>query len=289
MLNIGEAFYQLKAKLIVLYDEREAAAIAHEVLEHITGMGKTDRLVRKDKLFSDDQEQFFYTAIQELVAGKPLQYVTNSAWFLGNKYYVDPAVLIPRPETEELVLWVVEYALRTADKGESLKILEIGTGSGCIPISLKEKLPRASITSCDVSAAALQVARKNADLIGVNVDFVQLDFLNKTTWNNLASYDIIVSNPPYIPLSERERLHINVREYEPATALFVPHDDALVFYDAIATFAKAHLRSGGSMFFEIDNGHAIETRDLFMDHGFKTVELRRDMFGNDRMLFVAGN
>lgn len=289
MLSIGDAFYQLKSRLTGLYDEREAAAIAHEVLEHITGMGKTDRLVKKDQLFSDDQEQLFYTASQELVAGKPVQYVTNSAWFLGNRYHVDPAVLIPRPETEELVLWVVEYALRTADKGESIKILEIGTGSGCIPISLKQKLPKASVTSCDVSATALEVARKNADSIGVDVDFVQLDFLNKTTWNDLAYYDIIVSNPPYIPLSERERLHINVREYEPATALFVPHDDALIFYDAIATFAKAHLRSGGAMFFEIDNGHAIETRDLFKDHGFKTAELRKDMFGNDRMLFVVGN
>ncbi len=289
MLSIGEAFYQLKAELIVLYDEREAAAIAHEVLEHITGMNRTDRLVKKDLPLSEREEHDFNSATEALVSGKPLQYVTNSAWFLGNKYYVDPAVLIPRPETEELVLWVVEYALHTADKGESLKVLEIGTGSGCIPISLKEKLPAASVTSCDVSAAALQVARKNAESIGVDVDFVLLDFLNKTTWNDLGNYDIIVSNPPYIPVSERERLHINVREYEPATALFVPHDDALVFYDATASFAETHLKKGGVMFFEIDNGHAIETRDLFMDHGFKIAELRKDMFGNDRMLFVAGN
>lgn len=289
MLSLGDAFYQLKAKLTGLYDEREAAAIAHEVLEHISGMTKTERLVKKELPFSEAQERDFYAASEELLSGKPLQYVSNSAWFLGNKYYVDPAVLIPRPETEELVLWVVEYALRLAEKGEGLKILDIGTGSGCIPISLKQRLPAAAVTSCDISAAALEVARKNAASIGVEVDIVLSDFLNKTNWNGFSDYDIIVSNPPYIPVSERERLHINVREYEPATALFVPHDDALVFYDAIAVFAKRHLKAGGAMFFEIDNGHAIETRGVFKDHGYATAELRKDMFGNDRMLFVAGN
>ncbi|MBL7692987.1 MAG: peptide chain release factor N(5)-glutamine methyltransferase [Flavipsychrobacter sp.] len=289
MLSIGDAFYRLKAELTGLYDEREAAAIAHEVLEYISGMTKTERLVKKELLFTEGQERAFYAASQELISGKPLQYVTNSAWFLGNKYYVDPAVLIPRPETEELVLWVVEHALQLAEKGEGLKILDIGTGSGCIPISLKQKLPAASVTSCDISAAALEVARKNATSLGVEVGLIHLDFLDKTTWDDLANYDIIVSNPPYIPASERERLHINVREYEPATALFVPHDDALVFYDAIAVFAKTHLKEGGAMFFEIDNGHAIETRDVFKDHGFANAELRKDMFGNDRMLFVAGN
>lgn len=289
MLSIGGAFYWLKEKLTGLYEEREAAAIAHEVLEHISGMKRAERLVNKNEPLTDGQERAFYVASEELISGKPLQYVTNSAWFLGNKYYVDPAVLIPRPETEELVLWVVEYALHLAEKWKNLKVLDIGTGSGCIPISLKQKLPAASVTSCDISAAALDVARKNAMSFGVEVDFVLLDFLDKTTWNGLTHYDIIVSNPPYIPVSERERLHINVREFEPATALFVPHDDAFVFYDAIAMFAKSHLTSGGAMFFEIDNGHALETRDVFIDHGFATAELRKDMFGNDRMLFVAGN
>jgi release factor glutamine methyltransferase len=252
-------------------------------------MTKTERLVKKGQALTDAQELSFYTAFEELRSGKPLQYVTNFAWFLGNKYYVDPAVLIPRPETEELVFWVVEYAVRLAERGEGLKILDIGTGSGCIPISLKQKLPAAYITSCDISAAALEVARQNTTSLGVDIHLILLDFLDSTTWGDLANYDIIVSNPPYIPVSERERLHINVREYEPATALFVPHDDALVFYGAIATFAKTHLRTGGAMFLEIDNGHAIETRDLFKDHGFETAELRKDMFGNDRMLFVAGN
>ncbi len=289
MLSIGDAFYRLKAELTGLYDEREAAAIAHEVLEHISGMTKTERLVKKGQALTDAQELSFNTAFEELRSGKPLQYVTNSAWFLGSKYYVDSAVLIPRPETEELVLWVVEYALRLAETGAGLKILDIGTGSGCISISLKSKLPSASVTSCDISALALEVAHRNAISIGVDIDFVLLDFLDKTTWDGLADYDIIVSNPPYIPVSERERLHINVREYEPATALFVPHDNALVFYDAIAVFAKTHLNKGGAMFFEIDNGHAIETRDVFIDHGFSVAELRKDMFGNDRMLFVAGN
>jgi release factor glutamine methyltransferase len=288
MLSYSQAFYALKNKLQPTYDKREAAAIAHELMGYITGLDKTQRLIHKDTIFKEAQQEDYDKATEELIAGKPIQYIKHSAWFMGYEFYVDEHVLIPRPETEELVQWIIDDNNRTLPPpfggGSEGLLLDIGTGSGCIPISLKLSLPHTDITSCDISEGAMGVATKNAARHSVNINFLQLDFLNTAQHNKLGHYDVIVSNPPYIPLSEKERLHKNVSEYEPGTALFVPDNDALVFYKAIATFGKGHLAPNGYIYCELDAAHAFETKEMFEAAGYKNVEIKKDMHGNWRML-----
>jgi release factor glutamine methyltransferase len=215
----------------------------------------------------------------ELIAGRPLQYVLGYAWFMGKRYKVNEQVLIPRPETEELVAWIIDDA---GSVNTQLNILDIGTGSGCIPIALKQALYAAAVTSCDISKGALAVAKENAANMNAGMEFIQTDFLDDTQWQLLGMYDVIVSNPPYIPIAEKDGLHANVRAYEPATALFVA-DDALVFYRAIASFGKQHLNSSGSIYCELHRDYAVATKALFEEQGY-AVELRKDMHGNWRML-----
>ncbi|MBX2907153.1 MAG: peptide chain release factor N(5)-glutamine methyltransferase [Taibaiella sp.] len=280
MHTIGSAFYDLKEGLGTLYDEREAAAIAHGAMEHITGMGKLDRLVEKKRSFTEEQELRFVDVAQQLFAGTPLQYVTGEAWFMGELYAVNEHVLIPRPETEELVQWIIN------DWGTvpSPEVLDIGSGSGCIPIALSKMLNNPRVTSCDVSADALEVAMHNAEVLGRHVEFVHVDFLDPEARSWLGMHDIIVSNPPYIPQTEADRLHVNVRAHEPALALFVPDSDPLVFYRAIAIFGKEHLKQGGAIYCELDAGHAHETAAVFRDLCYSNVELRNDLNDNPRML-----
>ncbi|MCD6013857.1 MAG: prmC [Flavipsychrobacter sp.] len=282
MLTYNQAFYQLKELLQPLYDPNEAAAISHLLLEHITGLTKMERLDKRDILFTEEQQQLFDGKAKELIRGKPIQYVTNSAWFLGKEFYVNEQVLIPRPETEELTAWITQEI--TNHKSQIINILDIGTGSGCIPISLKLALPHSNIASCDISVEALKVAQVNASRLNAAINFLQLDFLDFEEHNNLGIYDVIVSNPPYIPAEEKERLHSNVRDYEPALALFVPDNDALVFYKAIAFFGKDHLGKNGSIYCELDAAHAEECSALFEAVGYKNVEIKKDMHGNWRML-----
>jgi release factor glutamine methyltransferase len=282
MHSYGSAFYELKNKLQPLYDEREAAAMAHEILHFITGLDKTQRLLKKETVFNDRQQQQYDQATLELLKGRPLQYVTGSAWFRGKEYQVNEHVLIPRPETEELVEWIVTQISNS--KFPIPKILDIGTGSGCIPISLKLELPGPDVTSSDISSDALSVAAENAKRLHADVHFLQLDFLDASQHNKLAVYDVIVSNPPYIPEADKDSMHKNVKDHEPGIALFVPDNDALVFYRAIAAFGKAHLSSNGYIYCELDAGHALECKQLFKEAGYKDVEVRKDMHGNLRML-----
>ncbi|RYD57063.1 MAG: peptide chain release factor N(5)-glutamine methyltransferase [Sphingobacteriales bacterium] len=278
-ITYNDAFYQLLAPLKLVYDEREAAAIAHEALEHLTGLKKLDRIIKKDEQLSDKQQLQYEIMKTDLAAGKPLQYVTGTAWFMGRPFKVDSNVLIPRPETEELVSWIAGDYFK-----QSPELLDIGTGSGCIPISLKLALPDSIIYSCDVSADALAIAEENAGRLEVEVELFQLDFLNEAQREVLSAFDVIVSNPPYIPQSEAANIHTNVKDHEPHLALFVPNDDPLLFYRAIASFGKTHLKSGGAIYCELHADHAKETEELFRSKGYGDVTLRTDMHGNPRML-----
>lgn len=280
MLSLQDAFHTLRQVLYTVYDENEAAAIAHELLEHITGKNKLLRLSDKNLVFTAEQQKKFDNAKQRLLQGEPLQYITEVQWFLGNPFYVNKHVLIPRPETEELVQWIIDDGV---DK-ENQKIFDIGTGSGCIPVSLKRKLPDAVITSCDISGEALHVARQNAERLHSPVNFIQMDFLEQTNWLQLDRFDVIVSNPPYIPFSERETLDKNVRDFEPSQALFVPEDDALLFYRNIALFGKTHLSPHGAIYCEVHRDFAVNAKMLFEEMSYKQVILRKDMHGNFRML-----
>jgi release factor glutamine methyltransferase len=280
MLPYSAAFQKLKKSLTGLYDEGEATAIAHDVMEYITGYNKLQRLSEKEKLFDEGQQRQFEEAEARLLHGEPLQYITGTQWFLGRPFQVNKHVLIPRPETEELVTWVAEEWKGSTD----ISILDIGTGSGCIPISLKLLMPAAIVSSCDVSSDALETAKKNAASLGAEMNFVDIDFLNESNWQQLQKYDVIVSNPPYIPVSEQETLDKNVREFEPATALFVPDGDPLIFYRRIALFGKSHLKDGGAIYCELHRDYAEKTKGLFEQMGYTNTTLRNDMHGNMRML-----
>jgi release factor glutamine methyltransferase len=276
-MTVHEAQQQLLTSLYDLYDNREAANIADWVMEHITGMRKIDRIMHKQSPLSPDRVAKLEQYTRELLANKPVQYVLHEAWFCGMPFYVDEHVLIPRPETEELVEWVVEEA------GNKTSILDIGTGSGCIPVSLKKKLPQVKVYSCDVSSPALMVAAKNAAAQNITVHYIQADFLDASTWPRLPSVDIIVSNPPYIPNNNQHSMLPNVLAYEPHLALFVPNEDALVFYDAIARFAQQKLLPGGCIFVEIHEDLGEKTKSLFESKGF-VAEVKKDFQGKDRMV-----
>ncbi|MCW3123195.1 MAG: prmC [Flavipsychrobacter sp.] len=292
MLTYNQAFYELKEKLQPLYDEGEAAAIAHMFMEWVTGLNKLDRLAKKDKPFSKKQQETFESKGAELMEGKPIQYVTSSAWFMDREYLVNEHVLIPRPETEELVQWILADC---DERGiEKVRILDIGAGSGCISLSLFSKLEHPVVTSVDISKEALNVLQTNVEWVLTeaekskhpeNIRVLAMDFLNEATRNKeLGRYDVIVSNPPYIPKSEKKKMHANVTKYEPQIALFVPDNDALVFYKAIASFGKDHLREDGSIYCELDAAHAEKCKGLFEQEGYGSVELKKDIHGNWRML-----
>ena len=281
-MTIQQAQQQLIFQLNQVYDNREAANIADWVMERITGRKKIDRIINKQEPLQHQQIDLLEGYTSELLNHKPVQYVLHEAWFCGMLFYVDEHVLIPRPETEELVEWVVEEA-------EAGTILDIGTGSGCIPIALKKKLPRAQVYSCDVSEGALAVAQKNATAQQADIHLLQVDFLNRESWQQLPSVDIIVSNPPYIPQSDEQTMQPNVLKYEPHVALFVPNNDALLFYKAIAEFAQQKLRSGGSIYAEIHEDLGEQTKALFLSKGFSSAEIKKDMQGKDRMVKASGN
>jgi release factor glutamine methyltransferase len=275
----------LRNALTTLYDHREASNIADWIVEHITGRKKTERLIQKNKTFTPEEYTRLNQYTAELLAGRPVQYVLGETWFMGLKFYVDESVLIPRPETEELVDWVVEIqnSSRTLWDKNQKTVLDIGTGSGCIPVALKKKLPYVSITGVDISPEASMVAVRNATESNADINFITLDFLDESNWHLMPVFDIIVSNPPYIRQLERSGMAKHVVEYEPSIALFVPDEDALLFYRKIALFAKDHLAENGMIFLEINENLGSETVDLFKSHGF-TVTIRKDLQGKDRML-----
>ncbi len=280
-MTIQQAYQELSLQLSTLYEQSEAANIADWVIEYLTGKRKLDRITGKDIILNGQQRQQLGIITKKLMVHIPVQYVLNETWFAGMKFYVNEDVLIPRPETEELVEWIFTEVRNT--KYEIRKVLDIGTGSGCIPITLKKRIPELNVKALDVSEGALNVAAKNAISIGVQVYFLRLDFLDENTWSNFGKFDIIVSNPPYIKLGEACTMNVNVLEHEPHLALFVPDEDALLFYKKIAGFAKDHLAENGMIFLEINEALGKDVTELFESKGYKTV-LKKDMQGKDRMI-----
>jgi release factor glutamine methyltransferase len=280
-MTIQQASQQLLFQLYHIYEEREARNIADLVMENITEWHRIDRLMNKEVPLSQPKEQLLQQYITELMEHKPVQYVLKEAWFSGMKLYVDPSVLIPRPETEELVNWVTtDLRLPIAD----MKVIDIGTGSGCIPIALKKKLTDATIYACDISEEALEVAGKNADNQQTDIRLLQCDFLNKEERNHLPEVDVVVSNPPYIPVNEKSLIPENVTRHEPHIALFVSDDDPLQFYMAIADFARYRLSRNGSVYVEIHEDLCVAVRELFSKKGFKKIEVKKDMQDKNRMV-----
>lgn len=269
----------LRESLMQIFGEGEAATMADWVLEYLAGSKRNER-ISKNKLLSVEQSEMLDSISRRLLRHEPLQYILNEAWFCGMKFYVDDSVLIPRPETEELVEWIVSNCKFPID---SLNILDVGSGSGCIAIALKRRLGKAEIWACDVSEKALNVAKRNAKNLGASINFSQLDFLDENVHSQLPSFDIIISNPPYIPLSEKRSMHKNVTDFEPALALFVPDDDALVFYRAIAHFSQDHLHPGGAIYVEIHESQEESVKRIFEQSAYE-VELKKDLNGKFRMV-----
>lgn len=301
-MNWQEQYQHLRQSLSAVHEPGEADAMAALVVEYV-GKKKIHQL-KQEELREEDVLQIGQI-VQQLLTHRPLQYVLNEAWFYGLKFEVNESVLIPRPETEELVDWIVKEVKSGRWKVESeelntkygvqstvpaltthhspLSLLDIGTGSGCIPIALKKNLPEAEVSAVDVCSEALHTATTNAVNNETEINFQLLDFLDESKWNTLGKFDIIVSNPPYIKTTEANSMSKHVLEFEPHKALFVPDEDALVFYRKIADFATQHLQPNGAVYVEINQQLGRETAALFQQKGF-TVELRKDMSGNERMV-----
>ncbi|WP_323755227.1 peptide chain release factor N(5)-glutamine methyltransferase [Roseivirga sp.] len=267
----------LTQALKAIYDEREATNMAHLLLGHFYGLDRMAIILNNEFSLVESTESALDKAIEELNQQKPIQHILGSVEFYGCELKVNERALIPRPETEELVDWIV-----TENMVEAPFIVDIGTGTGCIPIALKKTIPNAQVAAVDASEGALNLAHENANQNGVEVDFRHLDILeNNFPFDQL---DIVVSNPPYIPESDKAKMSSNVLSFEPHLALFVENHDPLIFYRRIAELAIQHLKVGGMLYFEIHERFGKEMIKLVEDIGFTKVLLKKDLQGKDRML-----
>jgi len=277
-------FKQIVNRLTALYDEREASSIVKMLLEESFGLSFVDVCLGALDRLSDDEKESLEAKIMQLEEGEPVQYVIGHADFYGRKFAVEPGVLIPRPETEELVTWIKEESkdIRGNRNGKKY-LLDVGCGSGCISVSLALELPDTDVSAWDISDTALRVTRKNAKALGASVDIYMQDALNAPD-SDRDLWNVIVSNPPYICAKEAENMERNVLEHEPHEALFVPDADPLLFYRAIAEYGTHALCRGGRLYFEINRAYGKETIDMLKALGYSDIELRKDAFGNDRMV-----
>ncbi|HEK21878.1 MULTISPECIES: peptide chain release factor N(5)-glutamine methyltransferase [unclassified Mucilaginibacter] len=284
MKTIKDVLLSFKNNLQNLYSYNEALAIAMLVLEDLTGMQRSRlKAFEQDELSGEILEKI-YPILEELKTGKPVQYILGTAEFYGLTFLVNPATLIPRPETEELVEWIL--ASKKSKVQETISVLDIGTGTGCIAVSLKKHLNNAWLSAIDISEQALNTARKNANLNQVDVSFIQGDILNIKQDHELSGnqFDVIVSNPPYVTGTDKVLMHSNVLNFEPHAALFVTDDEPLLFYKAIVRFALNSLKIGGELYFEINEAFGKEMVDLLTNNYFKDIELKKDLTGRDRMI-----
>lgn len=279
--RIKDIAVYFRNELVDQYETGEIDQFLNWCLEAFAGYTRNDLLLRPDSRVTESELLKLYFAVKDLKHGRPIQYITGKSYFLGLTLQVSSAVLIPRPETEELVEWVLdEYGNRP----DSFSIVDIGTGSGCIAIALKQKLSRCHVYAVDVSVEALDIAKINAENSSTDIHFIQTDVLVEGAVSAIPNCLVMISNPPYIRRSEENAMHKNVLEHEPHTALFVPDDDALIFYQAIGKLALEKLKAGGCLYVEINEALGLETCILFQKLGFTDVRLRQDMQGKDRMV-----
>ena len=298
-MKVMEAQRMISGRLSGIYEAPESEQVAVLAMEHLTGWNRQALLLQKDALLDPAQVDELEMIIQRLTSHEPIQYIMNKTWFYGMELYVDKHVLIPRPETEELVDWIVkdvkaaglkvfEKKPGDADETTQLKILDVGTGSGCIALALKKSMPLAEVWGCDISDSALNVARRNGSELDIRVDFQSVDYLNPAQQKHLPSVDILVSNPPYVPEKDKESMQPNVLQYEPHTALFVDNNDPLVFYKALLAYCVHRLHPNGKLYMEIHENLGNEVQALFTGNGY-SVTLKQDMQGKDRMVRVERN
>ncbi|CAM1364896.1 Release factor glutamine methyltransferase [Tenacibaculum soleae] len=275
-------------QLSSVYPQSEIDSFFFILIEEILGFKRIDSVLKADFLISSDVLNQLQNITERLLKEEPIQYITGNTEFYGLPFLVNKNTLIPRPETEELVEWIITEVSEAHGKNiTNFSILDIGTGTGCIPISLKHNIPNTIVSAIDVSSEALKVARKNAKLNTVEINFIEQDILNTDDLNQVLDskkIDIIVSNPPYVRNLEKAEIKNNVLENEPHLALFVEDNNPLIFYDKIANLAVRHLTKNGLLFFEINQYLGKETVEILNKKGFKNIELKKDFVGNDRMI-----
>ena len=255
------------------------------LISHITGLSTAQLLAKPNLQLTAEQQKWFDNAIIRLQNNEPIQHILGYSEFYGRRFKCDGRALIPRPETEELVDWIINDWSTLNSQLSTLNILDIGIGTGCIALSLAKELVNAKVTALDISEEALSLAKENAELLETkNVDFIKGDILNKTFNSQLSTFNFIVSNPPYVRECEKVDMEANVLDYDPHIALFVSDNDPLIFYRVIAEFGLKHLAPDGALYFEINQYLGQETCDLLIALGYKNVELRKDINNNPRMI-----
>ena len=283
LMMIKDLYRNFLVQLQKIYSLNEATAITEWVFEKMASLKRSEILKNPQKKITPAADKLIQETLQELLSHKPVQYVLGEAWFYRMKFKVNAHVLIPRPETEELVEQLIK------DRKSKLTdpaILDIGTGSGCIPIAIKKNLPASKLTAIDVSKDALTLANENALMHNTHISFAEVNFLDESTWPALPLFDIIISNPPYIPANEKEKLDKNVTSFEPHLALFVPDKSPLIFYEKIAAFGRDHLLPNGKIYLETHESFAQQAAALFRTY-YQTVMINKDMYGKERMVIIT--
>ncbi len=277
-MKISDLKSNFKKSLSELYPSEEVQSFFNILSEKYLNLSRIEIALNRDRRLTETEAEKFQKAILRLQNHEPVQFIIGETEFYGLPFKVNKHTLIPRPETEELVEWILSGFPPSGARG----ILDIGTGTGCIAISLAKNLPNAKISALDISEEALKIAEANAKLNKVEVNFFQTDILAAETLP--MKYDVIVSNPPYVRELEKKQMQQNVLKYEPHSALYVKDEDPLLFYRAISRLAKNHLNPGGKLFFEINEYLAYEMTELLKAEGFKNIEIKKDIYGKDRML-----
>lgn len=281
-VSIADIISEFRDELIHQYGENETLQFIYILFEYWKGMTRSDVHLNGRNILADTEVMRFKDALDQLKRNRPIQYIVGETRFHDLRIITTPAVLIPRPETEELVTLAVNEIKKSRNSG--LSLLDIGTGSGCIAISMKKLIPSLDVTAVDISPDALNIAAENAGINGCEIQFIHSDILSAESCKEFPEYDVIISNPPYVTESEKKKMDKNVLDFEPSLALFVPDSNPLLFYKAIAEFALLHLTDNGKLFMEINEQFGLEIRELLTVKGFKNVEIINDIHAKPRFV-----
>lgn len=276
-MKAGIAF--VKKELAGIYAREEIESLTFLIFEKLKGYSRTQFLLAKDEELCPKELSEIEKIVARLKNHEPIQYILGTTEFYGLPFYTVPEVLIPRPETEELVQWIIQE-----NKSSKPTILDMGTGTGCIAISLQKNIPQSTVLACDISPACLETAKRNSELNSAEVSVIQYDILKNAPDFSFPELDIIVSNPPYIRETEKTLMEKNVLDHEPELALFVPDENPLIFYEQIADFSRIHLKNQGHLYFEINEAFGPECYEMLQEKGFSEIVLKKDIHGKDRMI-----
>lgn len=269
----------IRKELAGIYQAEEIESLIFLIFEKVKGYTRTQFLLAKDEILCEEDRSEIGMMVARLKNHEPIQYILGETEFYGLPFYAVPGVLIPRPETEELVQWIIQE-----NKLTSPTILDMGTGSGCIAVSLRKNIPESVVLACDISPVCIETARRNADLNSAAITVLTYDILRNSPGISFPELDVVVSNPPYVREMERLQMERNVLEYEPGLALFVPDNDPLIFYSRIADFARNNLKHNGRLYFEINEALGKECSEMLQEKGFSAIRIKKDIHGKDRMI-----